>query len=186
MPKIYTKYGDTGDTGLLYGGRVSKSDLRCEAYGTVDEAVSSLGIARSLSKSTTLTKIIKVLQEELFTIGAELATDSSEYSKLLKHFNVVTSGMILNLEKLIDELNDQIILPRAFIIPGGSYASAALDLSRSIIRRAERRVVSLKEQDMLHNQLVLQYLNRAADLIFIMARFEDKDLPIESLTSQKA
>jgi cob(I)alamin adenosyltransferase len=185
VPKIYTKYGDAGDTGLLYGGRVSKADLRCEAYGTVDEAISSLGLARSLSKSTVLPRIIRGLQEDLFTVGAELATDSSQYSKLLKHFNVVTSAMILNLEKLIDWLNDQITLPKAFIIPGGSPASGALDLSRSIIRRAERRVVSLKEQNMLHNQLVLQYLNRAADLIFIMARFEDKDLPIESLTTQR-
>ena len=94
--------------------------------------------------------------------------------------------MISKLEQFIDSLNDQLTLPRQFIIPGGSPASGALDLSRSIIRRAERRVVSLKDMDLLKNSLVLKYLNRSADLIFIMARFEDKDLPIESLTSQRS
>tara|TARA_Y100000590_G_scaffold189451_5_gene215826 strand:+ start:312 stop:872 length:561 start_codon:yes stop_codon:yes gene_type:complete len=186
VPKIYTKYGDDGDTGLLYGGRVSKADLRCEAYGTVDEAISSLGLARSLAKSNEIKPIIKEIQEDLFTIGAELATDLTQYDLLVKHFRITTNDMISKLEQFIDSLNDQLTLPRQFIIPGGSPASGALDLSRSIIRRAERRVVSLKDMDLLKNSLVLKYLNRSADLIFIMARFEDKDLPIESLTSQRS
>jgi cob(I)alamin adenosyltransferase len=184
LPKIYTRHGDEGETGLLYGGRVSKADSRCEAYGTVDEAVSALGLARSLVKSDKLKDIIKEVQRELFTLGAELATDPSEYSKLQKHFSVVTPEMTAHLEDLIDELNQEITLPRAFIIPGASTASGALDLGRSILRRAERRVVALKEQDLLGNPQVLKYINRLADLVFVMARYEDRDLPIETLTSE--
>ena len=186
MPKIYTKYGDDGDTGLLYGGRVSKADLRCDAYGTVDEAISSLGLARSLSNSDEIKSIIKELQEDLFTIGAELATDVDQYDLLVKHFRITTEDMVSKVEKFIDTLNNNLTLPPQFIIPGGSPASGALDLSRSIIRRAERRVVTLKDMQLLKNSLVLKYLNRSADLIFILARFEDKDLPIESLTSQRS
>ena len=186
MPKIYTKYGDDGDTGLLYGGRVSKADLRCEAYGTIDEAISSLGLARSLSKSNQVKHIIKDIQEDLFIIGAELATDFDQYNLLQKHFKVTTQDMISKLEQSIDDLDTHLNLPRQFIIPGASPASGALDLSRSIIRRAERRVVTLKDKQLLKNNLVLKYLNRSADLIFVMARFEDKDLPIEALTSQRS
>ena len=124
MPKIYTRRGDEGETGLLYGGRVPKTDPRCEAYGTVDEAVSALGLARSLVTSDRLRGIIKLVQRELFTVGAELATDPSEYSKLQKHFSVVTPEMTAHLEDLIDELNREMTLPRAFIIPGASAGSA--------------------------------------------------------------
>ena len=184
MPKIYTRRGDEGETGLLYGGRVPKTDPRCEAYGTVDEAVSALGLARSLVTSDRLRGIIKLVQRELFTVGAELATDPSEYSKLQKHFSVVTPEMTAHLEDLIDELNQEMTLPRAFIIPGASSGSGALDLGRSILRRAERRVVALKEQDMLGNPQILKYVNRLADLVFVMARYEDRDLPLETLTSE--
>ena len=184
MPKIYTRYGDEGETGLLYGGRVSKADPRCEAYGTVDEAVSTLGLARSLVKTESLKDTIKAIQRDLFTVGAELATDHKEYAKLQKHFSVVTQEMIDHLEHLIDGLNQEITLPRAFIIPGASMGSSALDLSRSILRRAERHVVVLKEKGLLANPHVLKYINRLADLIFVMARYEDRDLPFESLTSE--
>ena len=184
MPRIYTRHGDEGKTGLLYGGRVSKADLRCEAYGTVDEAVSALGLARSLVTTPRLRDAIKGAQRDLFTVGAELATDPKEYAKLEKHFSVVTQEMTDNLESLIDDLNREMSLPRAFIIPGASTASGALDLSRSILRRAERRVVSLKEQGLLVNPHVLKYINRLADLIFVMARYEDRDLPFEALTGE--
>ena len=184
MPKIYTRHGDEGETGLLYGGRVSKADPRCEAYGTVDEAISALGLARSLVKSERLKDIIKTVQRDLFTVGAELATDPKEYPKLQQHFRVVTQEMIDHLERLIDDLTQEVKLPRAFIIPGASTASGALDLGRSILRRAERRVVALKEQGLLGNPQVLKYINRLGDLVFVMARYEDRDLPLESLTSE--
>ena len=184
MPKIYTRHGDEGETSLLYGGRVSKTDPRCEAYGTVDEAVSALGLARSLVKTERIKDIIRMVQRELFTVGAELATDPKEYSKLQRHFSVVTPEMVAHLEDLIDELNKEVTLPRAFIIPGASAASGALDLGRSILKRAERRVVALKEQDLLGNPQVLKYINRLADLVFVMARYEDRDFPLELLTSE--
>ena len=186
MPKIYTKRGDEGETGLLYGGRVSKADMRCEAYGTVDEAVSALGLARALAQDERLKEIIMEVQRELFVVGGELATDPSEYAKLENHFSVVTSEMVDRLETLIDELNGQMTLPNAFIIPGATPASGALDVARSILRRAERRVVSLKEHGLLHNPVLLQYLNRLADLAFVMARYEDRRLPVETLTGQRA
>ena len=182
MPEIYTRQGDYGETGLLYGGRISKSDLRCEAYGTIDEAVASMGLARSLLKSEDLYPILKGIQKELFTVGAELATDPSEYGKLTANFSTVTGQMVTNLEKLIDKLKEQLNLPRAFIIPGASSGSSALDLSRSIIRRVERLVVKLKELNYVENHNVLIYLNRLSDLLFVMARYEDKDVPIEALT----
>ena len=180
--RIYTKGGDEGETGLLYGGRVSKSDLRCEAYGSVDEAVSALGLARSTSRDTRVQAIIKELQRDLFTVGAELATDVAEYAKLKKHFSVITEQMTEHLEHIIDELASEVILPQQFIIPGASPTSAALDMARSSLRRAERRAVQLQEAGQLYNKEVLKFLNRAADLIFMLARYQDRELPIETLS----
>ena len=180
--KIYTRRGDEGETGLLYGGRVSKTDPRCEAYGTTDEAVSALGLARALSQEPRVKEILLQVQRELFTVGAELATDAAEYDKLKKHFSVVTPDMVERLERFIDELDGQIQLPRAFIIPGASPASAALDVARTVLRRAERRAVALRDQGYLQNPHVLHYLNRAADLLFMLARYEDRRLPFEKLT----
>ena len=182
--RIYTKRGDTGETGLLYGGRVSKTDPRCEAYGTVDEAISGLGLARALAQDPRVRETIEQLQRELFTVGAELATDASEYSKLRQHFSVVTPEMTAGIEQVIDQLNGQMQLPRAFIIPGASAASGALDLARTILRRAERRTVALHEAKLLVNPEVLRYLNRASDLLFILARFEDRNLPLERLSGR--
>lgn len=180
--KVYTKHGDQGETGLLYGGRVSKDDPRTEAYGTVDEAVSLLGLARALSQEQRVKEILLVLQRQLFTVGAELATDSDKYELFLKHFTPITTEMVNALENYIDEIDAQITLPRAFVIPGASPASAAADAARSVLRRAERRAVTLHETKNITNVEILRYLNRAADLIFMLARFEDKLLPDEILT----
>ena len=179
--RIYTKRGDLGETELLYGGRVSKTDLRCEAYGTTDEAISALGMARALAQDPRVRQVTEELERELFTVGAELATDPAHYAKLQQHFSVTTSEMTVRLEELIDELDEQVKLPKSFIIPGGSAASGALDLARSILRRAERRAVALQERQQLTNPEVLRYLNRAADLVFMLARFEDRHLPLERL-----
>ena len=182
MARIYTRWGDKGETNLLFGGRVSKADLRCEAYGSVDEAVSTLGLARSLVEDSDLQDTIMKLQRELFVVGAELATDTSNYSKLLENFNVVTEEMVNHIEKIIDEMIEQIDMPKAFIIPGASKGSAALDVARTVIRKAERRVVDLKEHDLLKNGYIINYLNRLADLVFVMARFEDRKLPLDIVT----
>ncbi len=180
--RIYTRTGDSGETGLLYGGRVPKTDPRCEAYGTVDEAVSAMGLARALSQDPEVQRILKEAQRELFTVGAELATDQAHYDKFKRHFQPVTPEMVSRLEGILDELGEKVKLPRSFIIPGGSGASAAMDLARSILRRAERRAVALQQQGLLTNPEIIRYLNRLADLLFMLARYQDRELPLEKLT----
>lgn len=170
--KTFNKKGDSGETSLLFGDRVAKSDPRCEAYGTIDEAVSSLGLARHFCRSE-IKDIILTLQQELFVVGAELATPTEHYTKLVKKHKTVTPEMVQRLEALIEEFEAKVDMPKAFIIPGGGSAgSAALDIARTIIRRAERRVVALKEAGLVKNDDVLKYLNRLADLIFTLARYE--------------
>ncbi|PZC48831.1 MAG: cob(I)alamin adenosyltransferase [Chloroflexi bacterium] len=184
MDKIYTKYGDLGETGLLYGGRVPKNDPRCEAYGAVDEAISAMGLARPLSNDPRVREVIRSTQKELFMVGAELATAVDHYDTFKKHFTPVTPDMVDRLEQIIDEMNGQIELPRAFIVPGASAASGALDMARSILRRAERRIVDIAQKDMLTNPEILRYINRLADLLFMLARFEDRALPFDALTGE--
>lgn len=179
MTKLYTKKGDDGTTGLLFGGRISKSDPRTEAYGMVDQAVSAMGLARALSKKERVKEILIKVQKDLFAVGSELATDISNRHVLKEHIGIVTSEMVDDIETFIDEINGQIKLPTAFIIPGGSPASAALDLARSTLRTSERRVVTLDDAGKLGNPEVLRYLNRMSDLLFILARLEDRDMPYE-------
>ena len=183
MP-IYTKAGDQGDTRLLFGGGVSKTDPRCEAYGATDLAVSAMGLARALSKEQRVKEILLEVQREMFAVGAELATASDHYQHLLDNFSVVTCDMAPRLEAYIDELTAETDLPNAFIIPGASAASGALDLARSLLRASERRVVELNEKGELVNSELLRYLNRLSDLLFMMARYEDRHLPVEALTGQ--
>jgi cob(I)alamin adenosyltransferase len=170
---IVTKTGDRGQTGLLYGGRVSKTDLRTEAYGAIDETISALGLARALTRVEARRVSILRVQRELFTVGAELATDASEYDTLRKHFLVVTAGMTRQLEGEIDRLEAAVPLADAFVIPGGTSAAAALDVARTVCRRAERRIVAVQEAGMLPNGEVLRYVNRLSDLLFMLARAEE-------------
>jgi len=171
--KFFNKRGDQGETSLLYGGRVPKCDPRCEAYGTIDEAVSALGLARALSQKERTRDILHRLQEELFIVGAELATAADDYDKLTARHQVVTEEMVNRLEGLIDDFEAEMEMPKKFIIPGASPSSAALDLARTIIRRAERRAAELRNNGMVPNERVLHYLNRLADLAFTVARYEE-------------
>ena len=180
--KIYTKYGDAGQTSLLYGGRVSKNNPHTEAYGITDEAVSAMGLARALSQDDRVKAILKMLQGELFTVAAELATDPSRYDMFRRHFKPVGMEMVTSLEKLVDELEQETEMPSVFIIPGGSAPSAAIDMSRCLIRTAERQVVALKEQGKLTNPEILRYMNRLGDLLFVLARYEDRGQPLEKVT----
>ena len=177
--KLYTKQGDSGSTGLFLGGRISKSDLRCEAYGLVDTAVSAMGLARSFANNNTVKEIIKSIQLDMFTVGSELAVEKESYEKFSREYETVTPKMITNLEEKIDSISKHIKLPPFFIIPGTSQASAALDVARSTVRTAERRVVELRENGQLYNNGVLIYLNRVSDLLFILGRLEDKDRDTE-------
>src|SRR5436190_13739163 len=173
MPRIYTTTGDDGTTGLLYGGRVPKDDPATEAYGTTDEAVAVLGLARSLCDDEALAADLLTLQRELFIVGADLATNPRERKKLKGGVSLVTEDMVRRLEARIDDLVAQRPLPEVFIVPGANPASAALDVARSVVRRAERQVVALEREPMRQvNPEVRRYLNRLSDLIFVLSRWQ--------------
>jgi len=178
--RIYTRKGDTGTTGLLFGGdRVSKASLRTDAYGTTDEAVSALGLARASIGSATdrtevrLGQLILRLQRELFVVGAELATGPDRRDRLTDGASRVTAEMVAALESEIDSLEEIVEQPKEFVLPGESTTGAALDLARTTIRRAERRTVALDDAGELGDSQVVPYLNRLADLLFVMARAAD-------------
>jgi cob(I)alamin adenosyltransferase len=179
MVKIYTKKGDDGTTSLWYGGRVQKTDARTEAYGSIDEAGSALGVARSLcsSKDEEIARDILRVQTDLFVAGAELATAPQAADRLEDGISRVTDEMVDALDAEIDRFMDRVSLPPKFVIPGGTALSAQLDLARAMVRRAERRVVALRDTDGLASEAVLRYLNRASDLVYAMARFADTDDP---------
>lgn len=171
---IVTRHGDGGETGLLYGGRVPKDDLRCEAYGLVDEAVSALGLARALAGETWAGEMEEV-QRELFTVGAELATDKGSRDQFLRHFSPVTAEMVEAMDVRVTRLEKDVPLPKGFVLPGGTPQGAAADMARSTLRTAERRVVSLVRAGEVPNSEVLRYLNRTADYLFMLARALDGD-----------
>ncbi len=184
--KVYTKFGEKGETSLLSGGRVSKNSLHAADYGITDEAVSAMGLGRSLSDDQKVKDILRDLQRELFTIAAELATDPDKYELFHQHFKPVTQEMVDNLETTIDSLEEEFTMPQVFVLPGGSPASSAIDMGRTIIRTAERRVVALGEAGQLTNELILTYLNRLGDLLFVLARYQDRELPIERATGDRS
>jgi cob(I)alamin adenosyltransferase len=182
---IVTRTGDGGDTGLLYGGRVSKADPRTEAYGSIDEAISALGAARAVVVDRARHAIILRIQSELFTVGAELATDATEIQNLEKHFLVVSPEFTARVEKEIDELESTVQLPDAFVIPGGTPSGAALDVARTVLRRAERRIVALRTSNIAVSSELLRYVNRLSDLVFMLARAEEGSA-IKPLTGRRA
>ena len=178
MVKIYTRKGDDGTTSLWYGGRVPKYDARTDAYGTIDEANSQLGVARALCKGkgadkANLAADILNLQQELFVAGAELATAPEARGRLEAGVSRLDPDMVAWLEQAIDRYMDQVDLPPKFVIPGGTQLSAQLDVARAVLRRAERRIVRLARTEELGDSVVLEYVNRASDLLFAMARFAD-------------
>jgi cob(I)alamin adenosyltransferase len=170
--RIYTKKGDDGTTGLLYGGRVSKADPATEAYGSVDESVAALGMVRALSDDPYVKELILRLQRELFVVGADLATNPDERQKLKSGVSLATSEMVSRLEESIDDMVEVHPLPQEFIVPGANPVSAALDIARTAVRRAERRTVELKDGGGTVNPDALRYLNRLSDLLFVLARWQ--------------
>jgi cob(I)alamin adenosyltransferase len=173
--KIYTRKGDDGTTGLWYGGRVAKAGGRPEAYGAVDEAASALGMCRAActpgADDEAHADILRI-QSELFVAGAELATAPEAAHRLEAGVSKVTQEMVDRLEQDIDRYMDRVNLPPKFVIPGGTELSARLDVARTAIRRAERRVVELQTDG-----LVLTYLNRASDAVYAIARYTDEPDP---------
>jgi cob(I)alamin adenosyltransferase len=176
--KIYTRKGDDGTTGLWYGGRVAKSDARPEAYGSVDEAASALGVCRVAARENDeLYADILRIQSELFVAGAELATAPEAAHRLEPGVSKVTAAMVDRLEADIDRYMARVDLPPKFVIPGGTELSGRLDVARTAIRRAERRVSAMREDGQLPDDTVLRYLNRASDAVYAMARFADEPNP---------
>ncbi|MCA0984008.1 cob(I)yrinic acid a,c-diamide adenosyltransferase [Halobacillus yeomjeoni] len=173
--RIYTRSGDKGQTSLIYGNRVAKNDLRVEAYGTCDEANSSIGLALSHLKGEDwlgkdrFMEVMQRIQTILFHVGAELATPKGKEVKwqLKKEY-------IDELEKQIDEWDEDLGPLKNFILPSGHEASAGLHMARTVVRRAERYAVALGDE--LENQLVVSYLNRLSDFLFVAARYVNKHL----------
>ena len=179
MVKIYTRGGDDGTTGLWYGGRVPKHHGRTEAYGSLDEACSELGVARALcdDEQEELAVDILGLQNGMFVAGAELATAPEAAERLEDGVSRTTEAMVAELEEEIDRYMGRVDLPPKFVIPGGNRLSAQLDVARATIRRAERRIASLNEAGELAGETVIHFVNRASDLAYAMARFADVDDP---------
>lgn len=173
--RIYTKKGDDGTTGLLYGGRVAKDDSRTEVYGTLDETVSALGIARAGNLVERVAEIVVRLQRDLFVVGAQLATSEENQSKLQPGVSKVTPEMTARLESEIDSLIAEHPLPQEFILPGETPGSAGLDLARSVVRRAERQAVHMDRAGYVPDAEILRWLNRASDLLFVLARYEEAE-----------
>lgn len=172
LTRIYTKTGDTGMTGLGGGQRVPKDSLRVEAYGTVDELNSQIGLALALGLCDRLAAELPQIQNELFDLGADLATPAASQAR--HPVPTVETRHIERLESLIDELN-AVVGPLAnFLLPGGSVGAAALHAARTVCRRAERQATALARDEAI-GPTVLPYLNRLSDALFVMARFENHE-----------
>jgi cob(I)alamin adenosyltransferase len=179
---VATRKGDDGTTGLLFGGqRIAKDDLRAEAYGTIDEAVAALGLARAqlglkdrlgvLSVGFgDLPSVILRLQRELFVAAAELATNPDAWDRLEDGRTRVSADMVDGIEGLLREVEAHIAMPKEFVVPGETPTSAAIEMARTIIRRAERRAVGLGHEGLIPGPYLLPYLNRLADLLWVLAR----------------
>jgi cob(I)alamin adenosyltransferase len=182
---VATGKGDDGTTGLLYGGRITKDDARAEAYGTIDEAVACLGVVRAeLAAVMTrgplpgalsgLDETILSLQRDLFVAGAELATNPDAWDRLRDGETRVDETMLSRLEDTLRAAEDAVDMPREFILPGASRLSAAIEVSRTVVRRAERRVIRLDHDRLVPGAWLMPYLNRLADLLWVLARLAEQ------------
>jgi cob(I)alamin adenosyltransferase len=183
--KIYTKKGDDGTTGLLYGGRVRKDDPRTDVYGSLDETVSALGIARAGGLTQKVDEIVMRVQREMFVVGAQLATSAENQSKLEEGVSKLTPEMTEQAKVDIDQLLDEHPLRPEFVLPGSMMGSAGLDLARSTIRRAERLAVSMAAVGLVADDEILRYLNRISDLLFALARFEEAERGVQAEPSRE-
>lgn len=169
LDKIYTRGGDQGQTSLGDGSRISKSALRIDAIGAVDEANASIGLARVYALKD-VSEILQEIQNDLFDLGADLCIpeDTRKATQKLK----ITAHHVERLEAWIDHLNESLSPLTSFVLPGGSTAAATLHLARTIVRKAERKVIQLGDLEPLNAELI-KYLNRLSDLLFVMARYEN-------------
>jgi cob(I)alamin adenosyltransferase len=182
---VATGRGDDGTTGLLYGGRIAKDDARAEAYGTIDEAVACLGLARAEVLSMArlgslpadiadLGETLLQIQRDLFVAGSELATNPDAWDRLRDGETRVDEPMLNRLEVMLGAAESAVEMPREFIVPGSSRLSAAIELSRTVIRRAERRVIAVDRDRLVPGAWLMPYLNRLADLLWVLARLAEQ------------
>ena len=169
---IATKTGDSGTTGLMYNRRVPKTNPRVEAYGCVDELNAALGLARATATHTFVGENLLLIQKNLVTLMGELATAVEDLERYVKDgFQLVTPALTAKLDALVADIERQHITFKGWATPGASVHSAALDVARTVCRRAERRVVQLHEAGQLNNTEIIIYLNRLADLLWLFARW---------------
>ena len=171
--RIYTRTGDAGDTGLFGGGRVGKDDPRVEAYGDVDELNAALGLARAVEMMPRIDETLVPIQRDLFSLGALLATPDRDRMRQHLEKARIDEGRVAELERAIDDGEAELEPLRAFIVPGGTPKAAALHVARTVCRRAERRVVTLS-RDVEIPGIVVVYLNRLSDLLFVLARVANR------------
>jgi len=171
-PRVYTRTGDDGTTGLFYGGRVRKDAPAPRAYGAVDEAQAALGVARAeAERGSELDELLTRLERDLYVCMAELATAPENHHKLTPGTTKVTDGMVSALEPIIDDLLARFPMPADFVIPGGTRTGAALDVARTVVRRAERDSLAVA----VDGSHAVAYLNRLSDLLWAMARWQEAD-----------
>jgi cob(I)alamin adenosyltransferase len=182
MPRFYTKTGDDGYTGLLGEGRAPKYDPQIETVGAIDEANAAIGLARSLSLSKQTSTILLIAQRDLYHIMAEIAATPENASR----FRKTTIERVNWLEAQIDAISKEVSIPSEFIVPGDSKASAAIDLARTIIRRAERQIAYLLHQNKLENHELLRYMNRLSSLCFALEFLENQAAGTNQTTLAKA
>lgn len=172
--KIYTKKGDKGQTSLIGGRKIEKDSIRVEAYGTIDELNSYIGLCINYLEKNEDKEVLRKIQRKLFDVGAELSTIDYEKSK-----NITKDEDVLELEKLIDLYTEKIEKINDFIVPGTSLSAANLHIARTICRRAERRILTLSKEDKI-NPVLLKYINRLSDFLYILARYsEDEIIPVK-------
>lgn len=173
---IVTKTGDKGETSLMYGRRLSKTDPRVDAYGCIDELTAALGFARSFSTDKFISHEILAAQKDLIVVMGELATAPIDRERYVKDgFHVTTAGMVDRITSVIFNLEkDKSLYPKDWVIPGGTTVSAALDLARATCRRAERHIAAFSAAQKDLNPEILRYLNRLSDLCWVLARYAEK------------
>lgn len=181
--KIYTKKGDQGETGLFRGGRVDKDSIRVSAYGTVDELNCHIGWVRTSGLNTRVENLLDRVQNDLFVVGADLAAPIDAVEEGDKVTRLQSESQVF-MELAIDEMEAELEPLRQFIIPGGTSHSAGLHIARAICRRAERAVVKLARAESV-NKAILVYLNRLSDMLFVMARYQNKTAGVSDINWRK-
>lgn len=177
--KIYTKTGDLGNTSLIGGTKIPKSHIRIESYGNIDELNSFIGLVSSYLQDPISKAALKEIQDRLFTIGSSLACDPNKETGM--HIPDLKEDDIVFLEREIDRMNDALPPMRHFILPGGHVAVSTIHISRCVCRRAERGVVNLLQHGQFVEPLVVKYLNRLSDYLFVLARYIGKQLGVEEV-----